>query len=171
LGRALLDRNREIADSAEKLHDANLLQKHQASLPVPKRCSPFQKNAIVALKLRTKVPAPIRHARRLWHVEWRTKLVSFDGRLDEVSRMNINLTPEQEQIVKDKLRSGHFRTAEDVIAEALVALRERESSPVAGEENGEYSDAVREMLSFVEKNRIRLEDISVKQLIHEGHHL
>ena len=85
--------------------------------------------------------------------------------------MNINLTPEQEQIVKDKLRSGHFRTAEDVIAEALVALRERESSPVAGEENGEYSDAVREMLSFVEKNRTRLEGISVKQLIHEGHHL
>lgn len=85
--------------------------------------------------------------------------------------MNINLTPEQEQIVKDKLRSGHFRTAEDVIAEALVALRERESSPVAGEQNGGYSNAVREMLSFVEKNRIRLEGISVKQLIHEGHRL
>jgi Arc/MetJ-type ribon-helix-helix transcriptional regulator len=85
--------------------------------------------------------------------------------------MNINLTPEQEQIVKDKLRSGHFRTAEDVIAEALVALRERESSPVAGNENGEYSNAVCEMLSFVDKNRVRLEGISVKQLIHEGHRL
>ena len=92
-------------------------------MPAPKRCSPFQKNAIVALKFRTEVPAPTRQARRLWHVEWRTKLVSSDGRLDVVSRMNINLTPEQEQIVKDKLRSGHFRTAEDVIAEALVALR------------------------------------------------
>jgi hypothetical protein len=42
---------------------------------------------------------------------------------------------------------------------------------VADEENGEYANAVREMLSFVEKNRIRMEGISVKQLIHEGHRL
>lgn len=42
---------------------------------------------------------------------------------------------------------------------------------MAGEENGQYANAVREMLSFVEKNRIRMESISVKQLIHEGHRL
>jgi hypothetical protein len=64
----------------------------------------------------------------LRHVDWRTKLVSSDGRLDVVSRMNINLTPEQEQIAKDKLRSGHFRTAEDVSEEALGALRAGEKA-------------------------------------------
>jgi Arc/MetJ-type ribon-helix-helix transcriptional regulator len=83
--------------------------------------------------------------------------------------MNINLTPEQERIVSDELKSGHFRSAEEVIAQALVALREKERSPLAGspaeDSNGRHDDAVREMLDFVEKNRTPLQGISVKQLI------
>jgi Arc/MetJ-type ribon-helix-helix transcriptional regulator len=39
--------------------------------------------------------------------------------------MNINLTPEQEEIVKDKLRFGQFQTAEEVISQALKRLREK----------------------------------------------
>ena len=31
--------------------------------------------------------------------------------------MNIKLDPEQEKIVEDELKSGHFRSAEEVIAE------------------------------------------------------
>ena len=85
--------------------------------------------------------------------------------------MNINLTPEQERIVNDELKSGHFQTAEEVIAEALAALRERERSSPAAEDNGHRENAVREMLNFVEKNRTPLRGISVKQLIHEGHRL
>jgi Arc/MetJ-type ribon-helix-helix transcriptional regulator len=85
--------------------------------------------------------------------------------------MNINLTPEQERIVSDELKSGHFRSAEEVIAEALVALRERERSSLAGDSKGRHDDAVREMLDFVERNRTPLQDISVKQLIREGHRL
>ena len=85
--------------------------------------------------------------------------------------MNINLTPEQEQIVNDELKAGHFRTAQEVISEALSALREKGGFLAADKTNGEYANAVREMLSFVEKNRVRLEGISVKQLIHEGHRL
>jgi hypothetical protein len=84
--------------------------------------------------------------------------------------MNINLNSEQEQIVNDELKSGHFRTAEEVIAKALAALREKERScPATG--NGRYDEAVREMLAFVEKNRTTLQGISVKQLIREGHRL
>ncbi len=85
--------------------------------------------------------------------------------------MNINLTPEQEQIITDQLKSGHFRSAEEVITNALVALREKAhtSSVTAG--NGVQADAVREMLDFVQKNRTPLHGISVKQLIHEGHRL
>ncbi len=85
--------------------------------------------------------------------------------------MNINLTPEQEKIVKEELKSGHFRTAEEVIAEALRALQEKERSSRAGAPNGAQREAVREMLAFVEKNRVRLEGVSVKELIHEGHRL
>ena len=62
--------------------------------------------------------------------------------------MNINLTPEQERIVNDELKSGHFRSAEEVIAKALVALRERERSSLGADDNGHRGDAVREMLHF-----------------------
>ncbi len=85
--------------------------------------------------------------------------------------MKINLTPEQEQIVKDELKSGHFQTAEEVIAEALRALRERERSSNASSGDGKQGEAVRDMLAFVEKNRTRLDGVSVKELIHEGHRL
>jgi putative addiction module CopG family antidote len=84
--------------------------------------------------------------------------------------MNINLTPEQERIVNDELKSGRFRSAEEVIAKALVALQEQEGSSLAYD-NGHHDDAVREMLNFVQKNRTPLQSISVKQLIHEGHRL
>lgn len=85
--------------------------------------------------------------------------------------MNINLTPEQERIVKDELKLGHYRSAEEVIAKALAALREKERSSVAGGSNGNHEGAVREMLNFVEKNRTPLQGVSVKQLIREGHRL
>jgi putative addiction module CopG family antidote len=85
--------------------------------------------------------------------------------------MNIHLTPEQEKIVKEKLKTGHFRSVEEVIGEALQILHEKEQPSVAGTPNGAEREAVREMLAFVERNRVRLEDVSVKELIHEGHRL
>jgi len=85
--------------------------------------------------------------------------------------MNINLTPEQEEIIKDELKSGHFRSVEEVIGEALQVLREKEQSSTAGAPNRAQREAVREMLAFVEKNNVRLEGVSVKELIHEGHRL
>jgi Arc/MetJ-type ribon-helix-helix transcriptional regulator len=85
--------------------------------------------------------------------------------------MNIDLTPEQEKIVKDELQSGHFRNVEEVIGEALLVLREKEQSAAGVTANGAQREAVREMLAFVEKNHVRLEGVSVKELIHEGHRL
>jgi len=85
--------------------------------------------------------------------------------------MNINLTPDLERIVNDELRSGHFRSPEEVIAKALAALREKEGLAVAGDSNGGSESAVREMLNFVAENRTPLQGISVKQLIREGHRL
>jgi Arc/MetJ-type ribon-helix-helix transcriptional regulator len=85
--------------------------------------------------------------------------------------MNINLTPEQERIINDELKSGHFRSAEEVIAKALVSLREKERSSLAEDGNGHHEAAVREMPAFVEENRTPLQGVSVKQLIREGHRL
>lgn len=84
--------------------------------------------------------------------------------------MNISLTPAQEKIVKEELKTGHFHSVEEVIGEALEALREKERGGAAAASNDQRA-AVREMLAFAEKNRVRLEGISVKELIHEGHRL
>jgi hypothetical protein len=89
----------------------------------------------------------------------------------ESKAMKVNLTPEQEKIVKDTLETGHFRSVQEVIGEALQVLREKGQSSTGGAPNGTQREAVREMLAFVEKNRVRLEGVSVKQLIHEGHRL
>lgn len=85
--------------------------------------------------------------------------------------MNVDLTPEQARIVQDELSSGHFRTAEEVIGEALQALREKERSLSDSLAARDGIEAVQDMLKFVEKNRVRLEGVSVKSLIHEGHRL
>ncbi len=81
--------------------------------------------------------------------------------------MNINLTPEQERIVNDELRSGHFRSVEEVIATALAVLREKKSAATVADGNGHRESAVRDMLAFVAENRTRLKDVSVKELIRD----
>jgi Arc/MetJ-type ribon-helix-helix transcriptional regulator len=68
--------------------------------------------------------------------------------------MNIKLTPEQERIVRDELKSGHFRTAENVMGKALQALREKGQVSPYREANGAQREAVREMLTSVEKNQL-----------------
>ncbi len=89
----------------------------------------------------------------------------------ESKAMTINLTPEQEKIVKEELASGHFRTAEELISHALNAFLATVPSSNASADNGRRREAVREMMNFVEKNRTSLQGVSVKQLIHEGHRL
>lgn len=86
--------------------------------------------------------------------------------------MNVKLTPEQERIVKGALKGGRFRTPEEVIAEALAALKRQERIVVpqnAEDANATQEQAVRDMIAFAEENHVRLSGISVKELIHEGH--
>lgn len=85
--------------------------------------------------------------------------------------MVIRLTPELEKIVEDRVKSGQFRTPEDVIAEALRTLNQKEDSAGDAERKAKQREAVEEVLRFIEKNRVRLDGISVKDLIHEGHRL
>ena len=84
--------------------------------------------------------------------------------------MNIKLTPDQVRIIEDEASSGHFRSAEEVIAGALDALREKERSTNSAT-NGAQAEAVRAMLAFAEENHVRLDGVSVRELIHEGHRL
>jgi Arc/MetJ-type ribon-helix-helix transcriptional regulator len=84
----------------------------------------------------------------------------------------IVLTPEQERFVEEELRAGRYRTAEEVIARALEDLRHATHTSNQTEEGRQAQrQAVQEMLEFVERNRTPLVDVSVKDLIHEGHRL
>jgi Arc/MetJ-type ribon-helix-helix transcriptional regulator len=85
--------------------------------------------------------------------------------------MNIDLTPEQEQIVKDELKAGHFHSIEEVIGRALQALRDKDQGSSGVSSDGAQCDAVREMLAFVDENHVRLDDVSAKELIHQGRRL
>lgn len=40
--------------------------------------------------------------------------------------MNVSLTPELEQLVNDKVKSGFYQTASEVVREALRLLNERD---------------------------------------------
>jgi len=86
--------------------------------------------------------------------------------------MTVTLTSEQEQIVRDELATGLYYTPEEVIARALRLLRQTERNSNQTEQRlGARRQAVRDMLDFVEKNHTPVADVSVKDLIHEGHRL
>ena len=55
-----------------------------------------------------------------------------------------------------------------VIGEALEALRERDQGLHDSGDSERQQEAVRSMLEFAEKDRVRLENITVKELIREG---
>jgi Arc/MetJ-type ribon-helix-helix transcriptional regulator len=81
--------------------------------------------------------------------------------------MAVTLNPEQERIVNEELRSGQYRSAEEVIWQALAALRERACRQAA--KTGEQRRrGVQDMLEFAERNRTPLKDVSVKELIHSS---
>ncbi len=87
--------------------------------------------------------------------------------------MNISLTPELEQLVNDKVKTGMYQTASEVIREGLRLLRERDQrleslrrdvrAGFEAVERGEYSDFdesnIRELADRVKaRGRKRLED-------------
>jgi putative addiction module CopG family antidote len=85
--------------------------------------------------------------------------------------MTITLVGDAEKIVKEAMETGRFRSADEVVREALQSLRESEFWSATQTAQGVRRDAVREMLDFVHKNSVRLEGVSVRDLIHEGHRL
>ena len=82
--------------------------------------------------------------------------------------MTITLKPETELLVQQELDSGHFGDVDELILRGVQAWRE-----MCGVSRNleQRRDAVARMLEFAEKNRTPLEDVSVKDLIHEGHRL
>jgi putative addiction module CopG family antidote len=83
--------------------------------------------------------------------------------------MNVNLTPDQQKLIEQEIEAGRFQSADEVISEAFKALQEKGRASSLAKKDARR--AVREMRAFVEQNRVSLEHVSLKQLIHEGHRM
>ena len=82
--------------------------------------------------------------------------------------MDVHLSSHSEELVRQQLAHGNFRSAEEVIEQALKSFLGREP----GGRGEEQRSAVRDLLEFLKQNRVRIEPgVSAKDLIHEGHRM
>ena len=58
--------------------------------------------------------------------------------------MTIDIAPEDERIIQEKLRTGEFRTVEELIHRALASLAVPETSPSAGRHRRTLLDVLSE---------------------------
>ena len=79
------------------------------------------------------------------------------------------LNPETEQLVREEIQNGHFRSVDEIIVEGVQAWRDKHWSAQAGTE--QRRTAVEQALAFASDKAIPLGGISVKELIHQGHRL
>ena len=87
--------------------------------------------------------------------------------------MKIELTEEQEKLLEKVMNGGQFKSREEAVLEALTQLQLRFQAAGKAEEArfDDQSRAVRDMLAFVETNYVKLNGISVEDLINEGRKL
>ena len=78
--------------------------------------------------------------------------------------MNVRLTPASEQLVKEQLAHGSFRSPEEVIQHALEVLAERVAAEVRSE-----NTAAQALADILNRKGVTLGGIRIKNLTHEGH--
>ena len=81
----------------------------------------------------------------------------------------IHLKPETERLLQEEVGKGRFRSVDEMIDKAIHALNEQ--SKAEQSTPNERREAVEWALDFAENRAIPLGDISIKELIHEGHRL
>lgn len=79
--------------------------------------------------------------------------------------MNVRLTLASEQIVKEQLAQGSFRSPEEVIERALEVLAEKASTADAGSEN----TAAYALADILNRKGVTLGGIRINNLTHAGH--
>jgi Arc/MetJ-type ribon-helix-helix transcriptional regulator len=81
--------------------------------------------------------------------------------------MDIHLDSRGERLIERQLRSGRYRSPEQVVVNALEAMTQNEQTLAQGDERRQ---AVEDMLAFAGKHGFTLgEDLRIRDLIHEGH--
>lgn len=83
--------------------------------------------------------------------------------------MTINIQPETERLVHEEIQSGHFHSVDEIIIEGVRSWRAKHGSNQTGPE--QRRKAVEDALAFARDKAISLGEISIRDLIHEGHRL
>jgi Arc/MetJ-type ribon-helix-helix transcriptional regulator len=81
--------------------------------------------------------------------------------------MQVDLTPAQERIVAEAIRSGQYHDAKEVIDDALHVLKVERLAPKA--EGSERQQAIERLRRFGKHHGLSLgPELTVKDLINEG---
>ena len=78
--------------------------------------------------------------------------------------MNVRLTPASEQLLKEQLAHGGFRSPEEVIQRALEVLAER---PSTAEDDSKNTTAYA-LADILNRKGVTLGGIRIQNLTHEG---
>ena len=80
--------------------------------------------------------------------------------------MTINLKPETEQLLREELQNGHFRSVDEMIVEGVQARRE--GKPLSGEMRRKTpAEAVAHIRELRQGNRLPA-GVTIKDLTNEG---
>lgn len=79
--------------------------------------------------------------------------------------MNVRLTAASEQLLKEQLAHGSFRSPEDVIQRALELLAEK--PPAAGDDSKDTTAYA--LADILNRKGVTLGGIRIHNLTHEGH--
>ena len=80
--------------------------------------------------------------------------------------MTVRLSPQIERIVKEAVRSGQYRTAEEVLAEAVAVWQAQQKASGASED--ERQAAIERLKTFGRTHQLSLGAITIKQLRDEA---
>jgi len=80
--------------------------------------------------------------------------------------MTLTLKPEHERIVTEELQTGHYQSAEDVMARALEALREKEHAPSRHEGKRDPRKAAARIRE--RRKGVKLGGLRIRDLVDEG---
>jgi Arc/MetJ-type ribon-helix-helix transcriptional regulator len=80
--------------------------------------------------------------------------------------MVVHLDSRAERLIEEQISTGRFHSPEDVVTRALETLASTES---VHQNTPEQIQAVRDMMDFVSKHRIKLgDDLTIQDLVTEG---
>ena len=80
--------------------------------------------------------------------------------------MTVHLPPRIERIIEDAVRSGQYRSAEEVLSEAVSVWEARQTT--AAPTNGERQAAIERLKGFGKAHQLSLGGMTIKQLRDEA---